>query len=636
MTAKTSRTLPERPDLDQLKRQAKELLRAFAADDAEAVAEVNVHYHGADPATFALHDAQLVLARAYGFDSWPKLKAYVDGVTVARLIAAVRANDAAQVRALLQARPELVNTDTASDNELRALHHAVLDRLPDMVRLLMQHGADARKGVYPHREATTALTLARDRGQDDVVAIIEGEEHRRRGTRSADFLPSAVDELCEVIAREPVDHALGLLQLVPALVYARQRDGWTPLHVAARALSEPLVSWMLDHGADPNARHQDGQTPLDRAAAARGHAPANLAEQFAPVAALLRKHGGELTARSAVALGEADWLRARHAAGTLANPIESAGGLLTIAANYDRADTLALLLGFGLDPDERTRVGGLDEAMFTFGMPLWFCAGSGRHALAELLLEHGADPNGMVYASGSPVFQAYARDDRKMIELLTRYGGTVDAITVGCLRQTDLARQMLAGPPDAGLDKGHFAGQTVAEQLLWGAACGGDPEIVRLALERVDWPRDDARWYRVLEQPLRLWSYGVNPPRDRGVYLECFGLVLARCDANLRGRLGRTILHDVAGFRRHATADEQVAFAAALLDAGARTDIRDDLLRSTPLGWACRWGLVELVRLLLERGADPVEANAEPRTTPRAWAERMGHKEVLAILPPNS
>ena len=60
--------------------------------------------------------------------------------------------------------------------------------------------------------------------------------------------------------------------------------------------------------------------------------------------------------------------------------------------------------------------------------------------------------------------------------------------------------------------------------------------------------------------------------------------------------------------------------------------MRDDLLRSTPLGWACRWGRVELVTLLLERGADPVEADAEPWATPLAWAEKMGHDPVLAVL----
>ena len=55
-----TRTLRDRPDLDQLKRQAKELLQAFADGDAAAAAEVTAHYRGADPQTFALHDAQLV------------------------------------------------------------------------------------------------------------------------------------------------------------------------------------------------------------------------------------------------------------------------------------------------------------------------------------------------------------------------------------------------------------------------------------------------------------------------------------------------------------------------------------------------------------------------------------------------
>jgi hypothetical protein len=86
-----TRSLRAKSDLRQLKRQAKELLRAFIASEPNAVAEVNVHYAGADPARFALHDAQLVIARAYGFQSWPKLKAHVDGITLKRLVDAVRA-----------------------------------------------------------------------------------------------------------------------------------------------------------------------------------------------------------------------------------------------------------------------------------------------------------------------------------------------------------------------------------------------------------------------------------------------------------------------------------------------------------------------------------------------------------------
>src|SRR5688500_3794361 len=88
-----TRTLPDNPNLAQLKRQAKELRRAVAGGKHDAAAEVNAHHQRANPESFALHDAQLVIARSYGFESWPRLKAFVDGVTVRRLAEAVRAGD---------------------------------------------------------------------------------------------------------------------------------------------------------------------------------------------------------------------------------------------------------------------------------------------------------------------------------------------------------------------------------------------------------------------------------------------------------------------------------------------------------------------------------------------------------------
>ena len=80
------------------------------------------------------------------------------------------------------------------------------------------------------------------------------------------------------------------------------------------------------------------------------------------------------------------------------------------------------------------------------------------------------------------------------------------------------------------------------------------------------------------------------------------------------------------------TAEERVGFATMLIDAGARFDLRDDVLKSTPLGWACRWGRRELVTLFLDRGADPVEADAEPWATPLAWAEKKGYREIADDL----
>ena len=629
-----TRSLREHPDLDQLKRQAKELLRTFGAGEINAVAEVNAHYRDADPPNFALHDAQLVLARAYGFDSWPKLKAHVDGVTVLRLVDAVRTGDLAQTRALLKIRPELAHMSTGN---LQVLHHAVLARVPEIVRALMEQGANAREGVYPHRDATSALAIATERECDEIVAIIKEEEQRQREAKAGLNAAPEPEELFRTIASGDEGRAISMMEANPALIHScHPVFGWTPLHLAAKALTERVTKWLLDRGADPMRRGGPNLTPLDMAA----HFSADdSSKRFAAVATLLLGRGAELTAPAAVALGNADWLRARHAERLLISPIEDSGGLLRIAVSHNRPEILALLLDFGFDPDERKRFGetGGDEVVFTWGMPLSHCAGSGKYAMAEMLLKRGADPNAKVYASGDPVFQAYGQRDWTMVKLLESFGGVANATTAGLYRQTELAKKMLAGEAEFRLDG--VGGDTLAEQLLWGSACGGDPEIVRMALERVDWPRDDPRWFTILEQPLRIWSHGSGGVDwDRGTYLTCFRLILERCDPNVRGRtidqgqFGLTILHSVAGSREHVTADERVAFATMLLDAGARLDIRDNLLKSTPLGWACRWGRIELVRLLLERGAYPVEADADPWATPKAWAEKMGHAAVLALL----
>lgn len=104
-----ARVMREHPHLDQLRRQAKELLEAFRSGGATAGAEVSAHYGEAGATVFALHDAQLVLARAYGFESWPKLKAYIKGVTAQAFRQAVRSGDLDAVRVMLKARPELAN-----------------------------------------------------------------------------------------------------------------------------------------------------------------------------------------------------------------------------------------------------------------------------------------------------------------------------------------------------------------------------------------------------------------------------------------------------------------------------------------------------------------------------------------------
>jgi ankyrin repeat protein len=631
-----TRALRQHPDLDQLKRQAKELLAAFRNGQPEAVAEVQAHYHGADASAFGLHDAQLVIARAYGFDSWPKLKAFVDGATVTRLGEAVRAGDLATSRVMLAARPELVHMDMSEHDEHRALHYAVLNRDPQMVRLLMEHGADPYKGIWPHRDATGALTIAADRGYDEIVAIINDAQQRRsreQAARQTTPVAPHIDRSSPLVARfwaaaTPNDEAavIACFEEDPRLVHWHQGDGWTPLHQASLMLYLDVARWLLAHGADVNASEPCHWTPLELVGVYRKtYTP----EKAAAMVELLTAHGARMTGGAAVMLGDAAWLRARHAEGALTDP-PGDYGLVTRAVIRNRPDMVALLLDLGFDPDERRRLEGLEEVVYSWGEPLRQCVNADRIEIAEILLQRGADPNPSIYAGTSPMFEAYQHDKRDMIALLERHGGVADAGIVGHFGRLEQARQMLADDAAGRLQpRGIGEGGSVAAALLVSGADGGQPDIVRLALDHLDWAPGDERWHWNLMRPL-----GAHDEGDRDRYLTCFRLMVERAGANAPAPYGRSILHDVCGGwpRETSTAEERVALATILLDAGARLDRRDDLLASTPLGWACRWGRLELVDLFLARGADPGEPDAKPWATPRAWAARMGRSGILSRL----
>jgi hypothetical protein len=171
--------------------------------------------------------------------------------------------------------------------------------------------------------------------------------------------------------------------------------------------------------------------------------------------------------------------------------------------------------------------------------------------------------------------------------------------------------------------------EELARELAWSASDHGCPAIVEMALKNLTWPADDPRWHWVLIQPIR--GVGTNHPDHEG-HFRCMEVLLRHgIDANL-ARFGQTALHFAAARHGDLSGAERARFAAMLIDHGARVDLRDEMLKSTPLGWACRWGRKELVELLIARGAPVKEPDAEPWATPLAWAEKMGHGAVLAVL----
>jgi len=105
------RRLPVKPDLDQLKNQAKDLLRAIRAGDQSAIAEFEqYHPKKIDPANAKLADAQLVLARSYEASSWTRL------VQCCQLIDAIWRDDVDTVRNLVVSNPHLLHENAGIRN----------------------------------------------------------------------------------------------------------------------------------------------------------------------------------------------------------------------------------------------------------------------------------------------------------------------------------------------------------------------------------------------------------------------------------------------------------------------------------------------------------------------------------------
>jgi ankyrin repeat protein len=604
----SAKRLPDQPNLEQLKKQAKDLLHGYQSGNAEAIAEVR-QFERSATSSFALNDAQRVLARSYGFQSWPKLKAFVDGVNIASFALAVQEGDQRRVRSMLASRPELVAMDRAENDEHRALHYAVLRRDAEMVRLLMEAGADARKGIFPHRDATSAFALARDREYTELLAIMEEEErHRREEMSCANATVSPIqDQISAAIRQRDQATAIRLLEADLSMIHACDREGKTPLHLASGNGDVELVQWLLKRRANVHKKDPSEKTPLDYAASSA-------------IAQMLLDYGAALTVNGAIVLGD---LPRVHDFVTSDPQLLRAhgwtGGLLTLAVRHGQIAVAQLLLDLGADVDERILLEAVEEPVQSWGMPLWLAARRNDLEMARLLLDRGADPNANVYASGWPLGHAWRHEDGLVKQLLLERGAKPTAYMAAEQHDVAAARNLLAAN----------AGEEVASELVWAAADQGCPEIVEMALEHLDWSAQDGRWHWVLIQPMR--GAGADSAQNAGHFQSMAALLRHGIDPNV-ARRGHTALHFTAAREGEIGEEDRASFAAMLIDSGADLSRRDDLLKSTPLGWACRWGRLEMVKILLEKGAVVEEPGAEPWATPLAWATKMNHPSVIALL----
>lgn len=275
------RVLPDRPDLEQLRRQAKELRRAAAAGETEAQSRIRAV---ADEVSLAA--AQLALAREHGFASWPRLKTEVE-----RKNAVVRGDVDALAR-LVRAHPELAREPISSCytgpgmNPLGyvavAGFHGIVDhhRAAELARVLLAAGVPV--DGEPEAGETPLITAVSYYETDLVRVLIEagadleafGNEVQGTALKHAVWFgqPRIVDLLVAAGAVVP-----RLVEAAGAGDVTGFLHADTPMVERARALGAAaacerlaVVDQLLATGVDVNvdlgpSEHYSG-TPLHRAA----------------------------------------------------------------------------------------------------------------------------------------------------------------------------------------------------------------------------------------------------------------------------------------------------------------------------------------------------------------------------------
>ena len=292
------------------------------------------------------------------------------------------------------------------------------------------------------------------------------------------------------------------------------------------------------------------------------------------VARLLLARGATYDLPTAAALGDAARITAilDEDPSRIAEARPNGRRAVSAAAHFGHDDIVRLLLARGADPtwpdaDESPR-----------GAALHAAARAGNRTMVDLLLAHGADPNGFVDSAGNAVFAARTPDIRR---LLIEHGGQLDPYDLVWLGEDDeVMRRIAADPASAN------------------AGCGGVFTAVVTRRRRNLMTRLLDAGVRVHPTAGGCHSYLLEQPDMLRVLLRRGGL-----DPNYPTGDGVTLLHELCHRDlRGRTMRRRTECAAILLDAGAAISPKNSR-GETPLAWARRHGLSDMVECLTRRGA---------------------------------
>ena len=238
--------LPAHPNLEQYKKQAKDLLKAYRSADVETIRRVKKNHPrfeklfdpGFEITKFALADAQLVIAREHGFESWPKFAKHVQ--ELARTSAALSLDN--PVTAFIEAAIWLGPIDRAE--KILASYPEIAQSSIHVAAIL---GDDATVRRFIAQDARNVTVKAEPFGGDALVYLCLSKYLQRYKSRSAGFVRAAT-----ALLDAGADPNTGFMSTGDYPDFESALYG-----AAAVANHAELTGLLLERGGDPN----DSETP---------------------------------------------------------------------------------------------------------------------------------------------------------------------------------------------------------------------------------------------------------------------------------------------------------------------------------------------------------------------------------------
>jgi ankyrin repeat protein/beta-lactamase regulating signal transducer with metallopeptidase domain len=496
---------------------------------------------------------------------------------------AARAGDQEKVKEFLDQR---ININVKDNDGRTPLHCASIEGRMELVRFLISKGADVDakedQGSFP--QYMTPLHRAALRGHREVAAIL--------------------------IANG-------------AYVNAENRRGGTPLHLAALQGHKAVVQLLLNSGADANAKDKEEQTPVD-AAQIMKKLPESKAVQEEILEILTKASttqkqmkrqpsedvstaGSEnpestKSIHEAAAEGDLEQVKRLIAEGV---DINSRGEReftpLHIAAKGGQSKIARFLIAHGADIMAR------DVSDYTPLHVTGWGKGPGIVAVAEMLIDKGADVNEKDRWGGTPLMEAAENNHVTLAKLLIKKGANVDARdgngrtalhrAARSIRNQDVVELLIAEGADVNVkDKD---GETPAD-FAFDSIAPYSNKIAKLLVEK-----------------------GAVISKLEGVYLAAYMGDLSKVkdylsqgkDVNATNKDGKTPLHIAA----MAGEKEVIEF---LIANGADLNTKDHA-GSTALDYAQCHQHFGIAQFLLDKGA--------VRTVPKGWRCRGSHPKDYAM-----